>query len=124
MKNPFERLKDIIKPDPSINLLIKSGTGNSIDDPIIIEKSKKYDCVKFESALLDFISDKRGIEWKLLEQKLISQEKKHIDILKIETKQFTEHEIITKIEDYYFDITDCFENYTQEVTKLMNRKNK
>lgn len=123
MKNPFEHSKDIIKPDRSINLLIKSGTSNSIDDPIIIKKSKKYDCVKVEYALLDFISEKREIEWKLLEQKLIIHEKKRIDILKIETKQFMEQEIITKIEDYYFDITECFENYMQ-IAKLMNGRNK
>jgi hypothetical protein len=58
--------------------------------------------------LLDFFSETRGIEWKLLEQTLLSYEEKRIEFLKIETKQITEQEIIIKIRDYYFDITDYY----------------
>lgn len=49
----------------------------------------------------------RGVEWKSLTQEHITHQGRIIDKLKIETKQVTESEIITQIENYYFDITDC-----------------
>ena len=108
MKNPSEHLKDLIKIDRGITLPIKGGTGISLEDPIVIENSEEYSCVNVEYELLDYFGKVRGIEWRLLEQKLISHGKKRIDIMKIETKQFTEEGVIIKIEDYYFDISDCF----------------
>ncbi len=76
MENTFEHLKELIKIDHGINLPIKGGTGKSIDDPIIIEKSEEYNCVKVEYMLLDFFSEVSGNEWKLLEQQLSSHNDK------------------------------------------------
>jgi len=61
-----------------------------------------------EYFILECLGIGRGIKWKILEQKLLTHNNKKIDKIKIETKEFTESEIITQIENYYFDITDCF----------------
>lgn len=107
-------LKELIQINRGISLPIQDGNGSSIDDPIVIENSDEYSCVNVEYALLDYFSDAKGIKWKLIEQQIITHEKKRIDILKIETNQSMEQEIITKIENYYFDITDCYEDYKKQ----------
>ena len=108
MENHFEHLKDLIKLERNINLPIKGGTGKSIDDPIVIEKSEEYNCVIVEYMLLDYFSEVSGYDWKLLEQQLSNHNGRRIDMLKIETTQIVEEEIIIEIENYYFDVTDCF----------------
>jgi len=50
----------------------------------------------------------RRIEWKLIQQTLQNLDGRKIEQMKIETKQTTATEIITQIENYYFDITECF----------------
>jgi len=50
----------------------------------------------------------RGIEWKKLGQELLIYNNKKIDKIKIETVELTETHIITQIENYYFDTTECF----------------
>ncbi|MEO7044254.1 MAG: hypothetical protein ABI091_03030 [Ferruginibacter sp.] len=108
MENHLENLKDLIKIDRGINLPILGGSGKSIDDAIIIEKSEEYNCVNVEYILLDFFCEVIGNEWKLLEQHLSHHNDRRIDILKIETTQIVVEEIIIEIENYYFDVTDCF----------------
>ena len=41
------------------------------------------------------------------QQATIKHEGKTLDQMKIETIQTTEKEVITQIENYYFDITEC-----------------
>jgi hypothetical protein len=102
-------IRDLIKNDFSVDLPIKGGQGNSIDDPVIIERvSPINDYVGTEYAFLKYIGIGRGIEWKTIEQQLLTHNGREIDKIKIETKQITETEIITQIENYYFDITECF----------------
>jgi hypothetical protein len=55
----------------------------------------------------------RRIQWKVLAQELINQNNRVFDKIKTEIKELTQDEIITQIENYYFDITDCFVNKVQ-----------
>ena len=106
-------LKDLLEKDFRVDLPISGGFGNSIDNAIIIHRHGINDYVGTEHFILKCLGIGRGIEWKLMGQELLIHDNKEIDKIKIETKQLTESEIITQIENYYFDITDCFGNKTQ-----------
>lgn len=107
-------LKDLLEKDFGVELPISGGFGNSIDNAIIIHKKEVNDYVGTEHFMLKCLGKGRRIEWKILGQELHIQNNKKIDKIKIETKQFTESEIITQIENYYFDITECFGNEVQQ----------
>lgn len=107
-------LRELLKLDFGVDLSISGGFGNSIDNPIIIHRTDINDYVGTEYFILKCLGNGRKIEWKVINQELISQNNKKVDKIKIETKQTTEFEIITQIENYYFDISDCFGNDDQK----------
>jgi hypothetical protein len=100
-------LKDLLEKDFRTELPISGGFGNSIDNAIIIHKNGINDYVGTEYFILKCLGNARRIEWKTLGQDLLYHSNRKIDKIKIETKQLTETQIITQIENYYFDITDC-----------------
>jgi hypothetical protein len=100
-------IRELIKKDFGVDLPVKGELGNSIDNPLIIERTKINDYVSTEFAFLKYIGIGRRITWKLISQALMSHNGRMIDKVKIETKQITETEVITQIENYYFDISDC-----------------
>ncbi len=102
------KLKELLKNDFGIDFPISGGTGNSIDNPIVIHRTGSNDYTATEYAILRCLGIGRRIDWKLLRQSLIHQNGKVFDQMKIETRMVTEDEIITCIENYYFDITECF----------------
>jgi hypothetical protein len=106
------KLKDLLEKDFKVDLPISGGFGNSIDNAIIIHRDEINDYVGTEYFILKCLGTGRRIEWKILGQELLMIDIKKIDKIKIETKQLTESEIITQIENYYFDITDCFDIIT------------
>ena len=48
------------------------------------------------------------MEWKVIRQSIFEHNDRTLDQLKIETKETTESEVVTQIENYYLDITECF----------------
>jgi len=107
-------LKNLLEKDFGVTLPISGGFGNSFDNAIIIHKDGINDYVGTEHFILKCLGKGRRIEWQILGQKLLNHNKKKIDKIKIETKQLTESELITQIENYYFDITECFGNEVQQ----------
>ena len=101
-------LKELLEKDFIVDLPISGGFGNSIDNTIIIHRYGINDYVGTEHFILKCLGIGRRIEWKILGQELLTHDSKKIDKIIIETKQLTESEIITQIENYYFDVTDCF----------------
>jgi hypothetical protein len=101
-------LKDLLEKDFSVNLPISGGFGNSIDNAIIIHRDGLNDYVTTEHFILECLGKGRRIEWKIIGQELHTYDNKSIDKIKIETKKVAESEIVTQIENYYFDITECF----------------
>jgi hypothetical protein len=101
-------LRKLLKADFDIDFPISGGTGNSIDNPIIIQRAKPNDYTSVEYGILKCLGVGRGIEWKLSKQELIHQNEKRFDKISIEIKEMTDTEVITTIENYYFDITECF----------------
>ncbi len=100
-------LRQLLREDFDIDLPIRGGNGNSIDNPIIIERTEINHYVGTEYTILELLGIGRGIEWKMVSQHLMQHNDRSIDKLKIETVETTETEIITQIENYYFDITEC-----------------
>ncbi len=85
------------------------GFGNSIESAVIIERQfPTNNYVGTEYAFLKYLGLGRRIEWKTIGQELLNHNGRTIDKIKIETIETTETEIITQIENYYFDITECF----------------
>jgi hypothetical protein len=96
-------VRDLIKNDFGVDLPIKGGIGNSIDDPVIVEQvSPINDYVGTEYAYLKYIGIGRGIEWETVAQQLLTHSGRKMDKIKIETKQMPETEIITQIEKLLF----------------------
>lgn len=87
---------------------ISGGIGNSKESPIVIHYQKPNDYVGVEYGVLRCLGAGRRVEWKLIEQTVLDYGGRKIEQMKIETKQNTETEIIKRVENYYFDITDCF----------------
>lgn len=101
-------IRELLIEDFGIDLPISGGLGNSIDDPVIIERTGNNDYAGIEHTFLKYIGLGRGIEWKLIQQELLEDNGRTLDKIKIETKQLTSTEVITQVENYYFDITDCY----------------
>ncbi len=101
-------LKQLLKDDFKIDFPISGGMGNSRDNPIIIHRQVPNDYTSVEYGILRCLGKGRGIEWKVIQQSLLSHNGRKLDQLKIETKETTENEVITQIENYYFDITECY----------------
>jgi hypothetical protein len=114
-------LKYLLKSDFGVDLHISGGSGNSIENPIVIHRTDLNDYTSTEHLILKCLGIRRKIEWKILEQLLISQDEKKFDKIRIETKEMTDSEIITQIENYYFDITECFGNEVKQ-EKTFNEK--
>ena len=87
---------------------ISGGLGNSINTPIILDKDGPSDYVGTEYTLLQYIGALREVTWKRIEQSLMEHNGRYIDQIKIETVKTTDEQVITQIENYYFDIDYFF----------------
>ncbi|HUR65583.1 MAG TPA: hypothetical protein VMZ03_04465 [Chitinophagaceae bacterium] len=63
-----------------------------------------------EYKLLQILGKARAIEWKMIGQEMFQHNSRTIDMIKIESKKVSDIEVITQVENYYFDITDCIES--------------
>lgn len=115
-------LRKLLFDDFGVDLPISSGLGNSIDNPIILEKTGMNDYVGTEYAVLKYLGMGRRIKWKTLGQEYLIHHNRHIDKIKIETVQTTEDEIITQIENYYFDFTECTKKSEGKLNLIENHQ--
>ncbi|MGA3086329.1 MAG: hypothetical protein ABSE95_16290 [Thermodesulfobacteriota bacterium] len=90
-----------------VDLPIAGGFGNSIDEPVFIESKTGGNYRQVEGDYLNYICMCRHMKWELVQHDLISVGERRIEKVKIKTQDTTSKKIITKVEDYYFDITDC-----------------
>ncbi|MEO6819140.1 MAG: hypothetical protein ABI266_04065 [Ginsengibacter sp.] len=100
-------LKKLLLDDFNMDLPISGGIGNSIDNPFLIGKTNLSYYVGTEMAVLKYLGLGRRIEWKTIQQELLTHNSRRLDKIKIETKKTTEDQVITQIENFYFDINDC-----------------
>jgi hypothetical protein len=102
-------LKELLFRDFGIVFPISGGIRNSRDNPVIVHRVIPNDYTSVEYGILQCLAKGRGIEWKLVKQALLSHEGQMIDQIKIETVETTDAEIITQVENYDFDVTECLE---------------
>lgn len=100
-------LRELLKKDFQIDFPISGSTANSQDSPIVIHKHDHHDYASVEHGILRCIGFARGVEWEILERRSVEHDGKYLDQLTLETKRTTETEIITQLESYYFDISEC-----------------
>lgn len=100
-----EMLKKIFGVD--VDLPIAGGFGNFIDEPVFIESQAGGNYRQVETDYLNYICMCRHMNWEVVQYDLISVGEHRIEKVKIKTQETTSKKIISKTEDYYFDITDC-----------------
>jgi len=100
-------LRAMLKEDFGIDLPISGGTGNSRDRPVVIQYRVPNDYVAVEHTVLRCLGIGRRVKWKLLQQALIEHNGRKLDQMKIETERTTDTQVITQIENYYFDVSEC-----------------
>jgi len=98
----------MLKNDFGVDLPISGGWGNSIENAVIVNYGIPNDYVSVEYSYLKYIGLGRQVAWKRIQQELLTVGDRTYDKLKIEVTQEAETEIITTIENYYFDVTECF----------------
>lgn len=115
-------IKNLLLKDFGIDLPISGGFGDSIDNPIIIHREGINDYVGTENDVLKFLAQGRRVEWEKIGQSLLSQNGRNIDKIKIKTVQITNDEIISQVENFYFDITDCLKTNIKDEAEFDERK--
>ena len=103
-------IKALLKNITKKNLHISGGLG-LINDPIILDKDGPLDYVKTEDTILKYIGILHGVTWKKIDKSLIKHNGRYIDHIKIEVVDTIDEEVITHIENYFFDIDYFFRRY-------------
>ena len=117
-------LKEILNNIFEVNLPISGGYSHSINTPILLDENGPSDYVYTQHLLLKYIGILRGVSWREIEKTLLEHNGRYLHQIKIETAKFTGHDVITQIEDYYFDI-DYFvrkEETEKEATETFNKE--
>ena len=93
-------IKELLKRDFGLDLDIAGGTGQSRNDPIHVLTLSDKDASRTEFLVLRGLGKGRRILWRTINIDYIPG----MDVIqrKIETKEVTETEIITQVENYYF----------------------
>ena len=106
-----------IKNKFGVDLPIKGGFGTSIEHPIIIDETQKYNYVSLEKKCINYACQIDEMEWIMDKQELIEHMGKSIDILKIRLSKNADFENNYKTVSFYFDISDCIK-YLMTVAEL------
>ena len=107
VKNELSVRERLLK-DFGVNLPISGGWGNSLENAVVVEYGIPNDYVSVEYAYLKYLGIGRGIQWRVVSQELVFREARKYDKIKIETLREDGDKTIRHVENYYFDITDCF----------------
>ena len=92
----------MLKRDFGVDLPISGGTGNSLENAVVIEPHNPPDCVAVEYLYLKYIGLGRMIKWNTIGQEPITSGEKGFDKITIEIIQDGQ---ATHNENYYFDIS-------------------
>jgi hypothetical protein len=94
-------LRQLLKADFGIEVLVQGGTGLA-DDPFVIEPCSATDATRTQLNLLRGLERGRGELWRLLEAEPVAPA---VQCLRIKTVLFTRDEIINETRGYYFDVS-------------------
>lgn len=97
-------LHDLLLRDWGMNLPITGGWGRSPDDPIVITTDDPGAIVMAQLHTLRGLGRGRGVFWRTMGLRW-ENEARAIQQFKIETRELTATEIISQVENYYFDVS-------------------
>lgn len=100
-------VRQMLKRDFGVDLPISGGIGNSINNPVIIEPQAGTDYRQVENDYLKYVCMGRKVIWEFIGRDPVGRGDRRMDKVRIGTQEFTPEEVITQVEHYYFDITDC-----------------
>ena len=101
------KFKEKILKEYNIDLPIKGGDGASIESPIIIDISQKYNYVSLEKICINYACRILQMEWFMEKQELKIIEGKYIDVIKIRKSKKDDFQNNFDIAVFYFDISNC-----------------
>ena len=107
MRPPIN-LHEMLLEDFGIDLPISGGTGNSESSPIVIHYRDPNDYVATEYTVLRMLGVGRRITWELLQEHTYEKARRRLEQMKIRAQWIEGENRITQVENYYFDITECF----------------
>jgi len=94
----------MLNRDFGLELKISGGYGQSRDDPIVVLDSNKADASITEMEVLRGIGIGRRIIWRTMVRIPITHMQRSLEKIQIETQQVIKNQIITELENYYFDV--------------------
>lgn len=95
-------IKNTLMSDFGMELNIAGGNGQS-DKPIVVLDENPEDALRTQLQVLTGLGEGRRVQWKVLESTPFPSIESRVNQVRIETKQLTETEIISQVENYYFD---------------------
>jgi hypothetical protein len=110
MKN-IDIIPDLINP-------IQLGSGKFIFDPITIDITDEFNYIKQEYKIINIIGHARMVQWEVVSQTLHFKGDRKIDQITIVLKDPIDDEIT--FEDYFFDVTECFDRFSVETGEYLN----
>lgn len=107
MKN--ESLRERLFAQFNILLPISGGTGESIENAVVITAEGCARFVEVQFHVLDLVWKARGLPWELHKKSMHEHYDRMIDKLVIKTREVSEHNISYRYENFFFDVTGCLE---------------
>ena len=108
-------LKELLLRDFGKDLRISGGTGNSVDDPIIIEVKSPHDASWTEMEVASCIYGRLGWHWRAVGRSKQVESGKRIEKLSCEVKYIDDGQLVTETRNFYFDLSRV-ELGEQEIT--------
>jgi len=106
--HPTINLRELLLADFGIDLSISDGTGNSESSAIVVHYREPNNYVATEYAVLRVLGVGRRINWEHLRAHTYEKGGRRLEQMKIQTQWIEGENRITQVENYYFDITECF----------------
>lgn len=105
MEQAKVNIREMLKRDFGLDLHISGGLGQRKDDPIVILDTSPLAASFTQMQVLRGIGKGRGVLWRTLARTPVQDASTALEQVKIETKEVTNTEVITQVENYYFDIS-------------------
>jgi hypothetical protein len=96
-------LRELLLRDWGTDLPIRGGYGQSRDAPIIVTATDAKDVARTQMLTLRGLGRGRGVFWRKLDRRLLGPEWPGIEQVKIETVEIQADQLVTQVENYYFD---------------------
>lgn len=97
-------IREALKADFGIDVLIRGGSGRVVD-PFVIEPCSSRDATRTQLNLLRGLERGRQELWRLLEAEAVPEVASTMQKLRIETVAFTQEEIVSEVRSLYFDVS-------------------